>query len=100
MAYACAKAGDRDRAWEILDDLTARAERGRVPPLDFATLRLGLGQWEDALGWLEKACEERAAPLFQFGVDPIYDSIRAHPRAEALRLALGLPQVNPRITSP
>ena len=64
---------------------------GRVPPLDFATAWLGLGNWDQALQWLEKACEERAAPLYQFGVDPIYDPIRAHPRGEALRLAMGLP---------
>ncbi len=91
MAYAWARSNDQGNARRILDDLTARSAMGRVPPLDFATAWLGLGNWDQALQWLEKACEERAAPLYQFGVDPIYDPIRAHPRGEALRLAMGLP---------
>ncbi len=96
MACARAGRGERDRALEIGEELAARARHGRVPPLDFATLCLGLEQWDEALDWLEKACEERAAPLYQFGVDPIYDPIRGHHRAEALRLALGLRLVTSR----
>jgi serine/threonine-protein kinase len=96
MAYAWARCGARDQAEGILRDLQIRATHGRVPPLDFAIVWLGLESWEQAMDWLEKACEERAATLYQFGVDPIYDPIRAHPRAEALRLAIGLPPVTLR----
>jgi serine/threonine-protein kinase len=95
LAYAWARSGAAERATAILENLEARAKGRRVPPLDFATVRLGLGQWEQALDWLEKACEERTAALYQFGIDPIYDPIRTHPRAEVLRLAMGLRRITP-----
>jgi eukaryotic-like serine/threonine-protein kinase len=93
IAHAWARRGDAARSRAILDDLTAMARTTRVPPLNFAVVHLGLEQWDQALDWLDKACEERAAALYQFAVDPMYDPIRAHPRAEALRLAMGLPLV-------
>jgi TolB-like protein/Flp pilus assembly protein TadD len=96
IAYAWARHGNEERARSILEDLTARAGNSRVPPLDFATVWLGLEETEQALTWLERACEERAAPLYHFAVDPIYDPIRAHPRAEAIRLAMGLPLITRR----
>ena len=93
IAYAWARRGDAGRAHAILEDLTARARNIRVPPLNFAIVLLGLEMWEQALDWIEGACQERAAALYQFAVDPLYDPIRAHPRGEALRLAMGLPLV-------
>jgi serine/threonine-protein kinase len=93
IGYAWARRGELDRATAILEQLTVMARSQRVPPLNFAIVHLGLEHWDQALDWLEKACEERAAALYQFAVDPLYDPIRAHPRAEALRLAMGLPLV-------
>jgi tetratricopeptide (TPR) repeat protein len=63
-AYALARCGATDEVHSILSQLTARAQEGRVSPLDFATIWLGLQQPEQALDWLEKACEERAAALY------------------------------------
>jgi serine/threonine-protein kinase len=94
-AYALARRGAIDEAQSILKHLTERARKGRVPALDFAVVFLGLCQPEQALDWLERACEERTAALYQFAVDPQFDSLRGQPRAEALRLALGLPLVIP-----
>jgi TolB-like protein/Tfp pilus assembly protein PilF len=91
LAYAWARLGQPAKAREILADLEQRARKGRVPPLNFAIVRLGLEEHDLALDCLEQACEERAAALYQFAVDPIYDPIRSHPRAEAMRLAMRLP---------
>jgi tetratricopeptide (TPR) repeat protein len=91
IGYAWARDGESQNARAIIDDLTARASCTRVPPLNFAIVWLGLKEWDRALDCLEQACQERAAALYQFGVDPLYDPIRAHPRGEALRLAMRLP---------
>ena len=98
IGYAWARSGRREDARGMLSELMhGKGWHGRVPPLDFALLYLGLEEYDEALQWLAKACEERAAPLYQFAVDPAYDCIRADARAQALRLAIGLPQpVTPR----
>lgn len=92
MAYAYARSGDRNRAMEIYGSLLARTPDTNLPALDAATVMLGLEKWECALSWLEKACTEREATLYQFGVDPLYDPIRSDIRSETVRLAMGLPQ--------
>jgi TolB-like protein/Tfp pilus assembly protein PilF len=91
MAYAAACAGDLAAATRIRDELLNKIRSERVPPLDMAFVYLGLADWDAALVWLKTACEERAATLYQFGVDPIYDPIRSDPRSEGIRLAMGLP---------
>jgi hypothetical protein len=42
---------------------------------------------------LERAFQEKAATLYQFGIDPLYDPVRSHPRGQALQRALGLPTI-------
>jgi serine/threonine-protein kinase len=92
-AYANARSGRRGEAENVLTDLLRQREHTRIPPLDLALVCLGLERWDEALDWLSSACEERAAPLYQFAVDPIYDPIRSHARAEAVRLSIGLPHL-------
>jgi TolB-like protein len=94
--YAWARAGQKDKACNVLDQLLADSRERRVPPVDLASLYLGLECWGDAIACLTTACEERAAALYQFGVDPLYDPIRADPRSQAIRRSIGLP---PLITS-
>jgi len=94
IAYAQARRGADQEAYSILEELSTRAHGSRVPPLDFATIWLGLGQIEQALDYLEKGCQEKAAALYQFGIDPLYEPLRSHPRGEALRLALRLPSAH------
>jgi adenylate cyclase len=91
IAYAAGRAGDHVAAAAILDQLFERMRSQRIPPLDLAFVFLGMADWDSALVWLNRACEERAAILYQFNVDPIYDPIRMDPRSEAIRLAMGLP---------
>jgi hypothetical protein len=92
-AYACARAGKKDQARDILNELLALAATRRIPPLDLATAYIGLECWEDALDWLTKSCEERAATLYQFAVDPLYDALRSRPRAQMVRRSIGLPEL-------
>jgi serine/threonine-protein kinase len=91
-AYAKARSGHTREAEQTLEDLARQSQETWIPPLNLAIICLGLERWEDALGWLNKACEERAAPLYQFAVDPAYDPVRADVRAQAVRLSIGLPE--------
>jgi TolB-like protein len=92
MAYAHARCGNRQTAIEIRDSLLTNSSETYVPALDIATVMLGLGDLDGALVWLEKACADREATLYQFGVDPLFDPVRGTQRGETLRLAMGLPR--------
>jgi serine/threonine-protein kinase len=63
VGYTCGRAGDKQRARDILNHLISEKRVGRVPPVDLATVYLGLECWDDALQWLATACEERSATL-------------------------------------
>lgn len=93
VAYAWARAGEKDKARDILNKLLAESPSRRIPPVDMAMMSLGLECWEDALDWLTRACEERAATLYQFAIDPLYDPIRADPRGQIVRRSIGLPDL-------
>jgi tetratricopeptide (TPR) repeat protein len=83
LAYAAARAGHRAVAVEVRRQLLEHARSRRVAPLDLVFVSLALEDIDGALHWLTVACQERAAPLYQFGVDPIYAPLRADPRSGA-----------------
>ena len=64
-----------------LEQLKVKLDQGEyVPAIRLAHAYTTLDQTEDALAWLEKACEERNAfPLF-IHVDPFYDRLRSDAR--------------------
>ena len=87
LAHAYALAGRTDEARIILDDMTNdRMGRYVASPM-VARIHLGLGEFETALDWLQKGLEERSYWMVFMKVDPVYDSIRTHPRfGELLKL--------------
>jgi tetratricopeptide (TPR) repeat protein len=82
--------GRRDEALERFGQLAARAAQRRVPPLNMAIAHLGLGQPDEALTHLERACAERAVPLYQVAVDPIYRPVRDARRFRTILREMGL----------
>ncbi len=93
LGYAWARAGEKDKAADVLGQLAAGSGERRVPAVDIAIVYLGLERWKEALDWLTKACEERAATLYQFAVDPLFDPIRTHSASQAIRRSMGLPDL-------
>jgi hypothetical protein len=93
LGYAWARAGDKDKAGDVLGQLIADSRVRRVPAIDLAIVYLGLECWSDALDWLTTACEERAATLYQFAVDPLFDPIRTDAPSQAIRRSMGLPDL-------
>jgi len=82
-------------ALEQFGQLEREADAGAVPPLNMAIACLGLGQLDASLTYLERACAERAVPLYQIAVDPIYEPLRASGRFQAILRAMRLETVLP-----
>ncbi len=90
-AHAYGKAGERRKALEILSELERQSSQEYEPAFHIAQIYLGLGDNEQALAWLEKACDERSVWLIWLGVDPKFDPLRSNPRFEDLLRRVGLP---------
>ncbi len=84
LGYVLARSGRKAEAEAVLADLTARAERDYVSPVAFATLHLGLGNWDTALDWTERSHAERRGWGAYLRVNPLLDPLRGMPRFEAL----------------
>ncbi len=79
-----ALSGKDDEAREVLDELSALSKQRFVSPFYTALIHLGLGKKNNSLKWLEKAYDEHDHALETLKVEPILDSLRSHPRFEAL----------------
>jgi tetratricopeptide (TPR) repeat protein len=88
-----AKSGDRHKALEILNEFVKRSNQEYVPALNFAQIYAGLGDNEQALAWLDKACNERAVWIPFLNVDLKFDPLRTNPRFQELLKKVGFPAV-------
>ncbi len=73
-----------------LEIMQVQAQRRYVYAHRFAELYARLDEREQALHWLEKACDERSARIIWVGVNPIFDALRNEPRFTALLQRMGL----------
>ena len=69
-----------------------------VSPHSFAIVYLGLGQKDDALGWLEKAYDERAFEVLSFA-GPVFERLHAEPRFQDLLRRMGLARTQGYLTA-
>ncbi|HKY03440.1 MAG TPA: hypothetical protein VJQ56_01055, partial [Blastocatellia bacterium] len=76
--------------WRLKRRLEAASSR-KLSSYGFATLYASLGEKEQALGWLEKAFEERDLMLVSIKADPVYDSLRDDERFARLLRRMGFP---------
>jgi serine/threonine-protein kinase len=90
-AYGCGRTGRTAEAEAALKELEGLARKRFVSALPFAILTLGLDRKAEALGWLEKAYEERAGKLVYLNVERGFDPLRAEPRFREIVRKLGLP---------
>lgn len=90
LGYVYGRAGLREQALAILDEMNAAATRHFVSPFDVALVHAGLGDADSTFAWLERAYEERSGWLGQLGVDPRFEVLRADPRFQGLLARMGL----------
>ena len=93
LSWALGLAGQRQEALRILKDLERRRNEEYVSGVLMAQARLGLGEPDQAISWLQQAAEEHDGLLtlflnVWFGVD----ALRADPRFQALLRRMNFPE--------
>lgn len=89
LAHAHASTGQISEAREYLRRLKDMESVRPVHNVTLAIAYLGLGEKYLALGCLEQACEMREVGLAYTNVHPLYDSLRAEPRFQAILRRVG-----------
>ena len=90
LACACGRAGRRERAGELLEGAERAAAAGYMPPSTFAFGYAGLGQWDAAFEWLEKAYEVRDPLIMPITSYHFLEPIRDDPRYRELLRRMNL----------
>jgi adenylate cyclase len=90
-----ARAGRTDEARSALAEL-GEAPGGRTSTLVFTSqIHVHLGEVDIALDQMERAVDEGAPRLIWFGVRPLLDPVRDHPRFQRLLDRMRLPNLRP-----
>jgi hypothetical protein len=92
LAFVHARAGNREEAERILQELRQIAEHRYVSSYHTAAVQLALGNHQSAFEQLEKAYEERDGWMAYLAVDPLLDSLHSDPRHADLVRRLKLPR--------
>jgi tetratricopeptide (TPR) repeat protein len=90
IGYVAALAGDKAKARAVLEELKALSNQHYIPPVTVALVYNGLGDQNEALAWLEKACDDRDVRLTLLGVDPKWDFFRSNPHFVVILKRIGL----------
>lgn len=86
LGYAYGRSGQREKAKEIMQQLIQLSGQRYVSPVNFAVIRAGLDQVEQAFALLEKGYQVRAEGMQYLKVNPAFDPLRSDPRfAELLK---------------
>ena len=92
LVAAYAHAGRRTDALRLLAELKTRNQKGYVPAAAFITAYLGLGDYDEAFVWFERAYQEQSNILQFLKVHPFFDPVRNDPRFVDLLHRVGLDQ--------
>ncbi len=90
LGYAYARAGHRDLASSVLNELIEKDRRADMATA-LAWVYAGLDDKERAFEWLEKAYQRRSPFLPRLGLSPANDQLRSDPRFKDLLQRLGVP---------
>ena len=90
LAHTYAVSGRKDRARELLAELTAAAGSRYVAPYTLAAIRVGLGEHDAALELLDRAWRGHDRGMSWLKVSPRFDPLRAHPSFQEILRRLRL----------
>ncbi len=90
LGYAYAVAGRREEALQVLAQLQTPTAHRDVSPFYLAMIFAGLDDKEQALKWLESACEERYNWMVWLGVEPMFKKLRDAAPFVAMLRKIGL----------
>ena len=92
LAYALAKAGQRDEALKLVDELKRQAGQEYISSFHFAVPYIGLGDKDEAFFWLRKGIDEGSISVAQLEVHPWFDDLRTDPRFTELLKRMNPPE--------
>ena len=90
LAYGCGRAGRAKKVRTLLDSAAEAAKVGYVPPSTFAFGYIGLGDWDGAFEWLDRAVEGRDPLVMPIKTYLFMDPVRDDPRYRALLRKMNL----------
>jgi Flp pilus assembly protein TadD len=90
LGQAYARVGQAEPARRILRELEELSQVRYVSPYHLAYVYTGLGDYERALDWLERAYTQRAGGIFGIKGSFLFAPIKEHPRFRALLAKLNL----------
>ena len=93
-AHSHAVAGETSIAREILKGLKRNC-LSAMPSYDVAAAYAALGETNQTIEWLNRACQERNMKIFTLTQDPRFDSLRREPEFMQVVEHVGLPQSSP-----
>lgn len=91
LAQAYGRAGQRDRARALVEELIQRGRREYVLPTSIAWAYIGVNDLDSAFECLEAAFEQRCSLLLWLRAGPMFDPLRGDPRFTDLLRRLRLP---------
>jgi TolB-like protein/Tfp pilus assembly protein PilF len=92
LATAYAHAGRRPEALRLISELKRRRQKSYIPAGAFINPYLGLGDYDQAFAWFERAYQEKSNILQFLKVHPFFDPVRDDPRFADLLRRVGLDQ--------
>jgi tetratricopeptide (TPR) repeat protein len=90
LALAYGKAGQKNEAQKILDEMLKRSEQTYVSPYYIAYVYIALGEDDKGFRWLDKAYEEKDSWLRYFKIEQAFDRVRSDPRYKEILKKIGL----------
>jgi TolB-like protein/thioredoxin-like negative regulator of GroEL len=94
LVSAYAHAGRGKEALPLVNELKRRRQKGYVPAAAFLNAYLGLGDYDEAFVWFERAYQEQSNILQFLKIFPIFDPVRNDPRFADLLRRVGLDQAS------
>jgi len=80
IGYVYAVAGKRDEAIKILEEMKGLTGERYNLGTHIAAIYAALGNKDEALAWLKRACDEHEQGVVDLKVDPRFDTLRSDPR--------------------
>jgi tetratricopeptide (TPR) repeat protein len=90
MGYAYGFCGNRQKGYEVLNELIERSRTRHIPPSYFAWIYFALEDYDKGFIWLDKALNEQDPWLTEIMNNHFYDSIRTDKRYVEILELMGL----------
>ena len=95
LAMVSGRAGLRDDVLRLRGQADEMARAGYVPPSTFMCCAIGLGDWDGALEWMDRAIDARDPIVMPIRSFPFLDPVRGDARFQALLRKMHLDQPGP-----